>query len=81
MHAESWYAGEAGASAGSSFAARKKNKTRIVFCGQIVPVNISNYHHHGGLVASERELRVPDEVDIAVWRLSFMRFGIATQKY
>ena len=78
VHAVLWYGGEAGARAGSAFVARKKNTKKIVFCGQIVPVDISKYGH---LVASERELHVPDEVDIAVKRLSFMCFGIATQKY
>ena len=79
MHPESWYAGEAGAMAGSMFVARKKNKTRLVFCGQIVPVDIS-ISKHGQLGASEQERVVPEEVDIAVRRLSFMRFGIATHK-
>ena len=83
MHSESWYVGEAGTMAGSVFVARKKNKTRIVCCGQIVPLDIISIskHHHGQLRASERELVVPEEADIAVRRLSFMRFGIATQKY
>ena len=78
VNAESWYAGEAGARTGSVFVARKKNKKRIVFCGQIVPVDISEY---GQLDASERELIVSEEMDIAVRRLSFMRFSIPTQKY
>lgn len=78
VHAELWYAGETGATAGSKFVARKKKKKNVVFCGEIVPVNIRNY---GQLVASERELVVSEEVDIAVRRLNFMRYGIATQKY
>jgi hypothetical protein len=49
--------------AGSVFVARKKNKIRIVFCGQIVPVYIS-ISKHGQLGASERGLVVPEEADI-----------------
>ena len=81
MHAKSWYAGETGAMEDSMFVTRKINKTRIVFCGgHNVPMDIS-ISKHGQLGVSERELVVPEEVDIAVRRLGFMRFGIAMQTY
>ena len=63
---------------GNRFVPQRKINKNLVLCSQIVSVNISE---HGQLEQEARALVVSDAVDTNVRRMSFLRFGIATQKY
>ena len=77
VHADVWYTKQQ--ANGNRFVPQKRNKNRKpVFCSQLMPVKISNF---GQLERAPRLLEVLDAADTAVHRLSFLGFGIATQKY
>jgi hypothetical protein len=76
VHVDVWYTKQR--VDGNQFVPQRKINKNLVFCSQIVSVNISE---HWQLEREARALVVSDAVDTAVRRMSFLRFGIATQKY